>query len=131
MGICYTYFLYDDCYWSNGSEHRAKVKEGIKKEWPYAEIKAEWPEYLVVDLDKTSPFGDSVQKLRSFCDSAYYYGDSSEWDIQKVDFKLLPKEQVIIENDNRLKDTREQAYKDWTTRYHNQEISSNNELTHN
>lgn len=129
MGVCYTYLLYDDFDWEYSDKSKDQVIQDIKKDLPVATILTQWYQYLVIDIDKNWPLGDNAQSLHKYCNVAWCYTDMSPYHMERVEFKPSPKEQVVIENDNRLKDVREEAYKDWTTRYHNQEISSNNELT--
>ena len=117
MGICYTYLLYDDFDWDYDRKKSTVIKD-LKKELPVAEVIAQWPHYIVVDLDKNGPYRDSIlQTLRKYCDSAYVYGDSSPWDLEKVYFPPSLEEQTVIENDHRLKPLRDAAYNDWLERY--------------
>ena len=90
MGICYTYLLYDDFDWAYQDRTKAETIEALKKELPVAEILAQWYYYIVVDLGKHSPWRDSTQLLKKYCDSAWYYGDSAGWDLQEVEFKPDP-----------------------------------------
>lgn len=116
MGVCYTYLLYDDFDWGYVDTTKEDTIEALKKELPVAEVKAQWNNYIVVDLDKNHPWGDNAQKLRNYCDGAWYYGDSSEWDLNKVEFKKdLIKE--ANEPKNRNAKHIKEAFEDWKRRY--------------
>src|SRR5258708_37316583 len=90
MGVCYTYLLYDDFDWSYSNLSKENTITALKEDLPVAEVLTQWNNYIVVDLDKNSPWGENVQKLKKYCNSAYYYGDSSQWDLKQVEFKEDP-----------------------------------------
>lgn len=119
MGTCYTYLLYDESDWKYSNKTKEETIENIKKELPVAEILASWDNYIVVDLDKNSPWGNNVQRLQKYCDGAYYYPDSAIYEIKKVDFKQLPKDKAIEDNKpaNRNAERIEKAYEDWKKHY--------------
>lgn len=112
-------------YWP--SDSKEKVIEAIKKEFPVAEILGEWYGYIVIDLDKNSPYGNNVQRLQKYCDGAYYYGDGSIYDLQRVVFKPLPKDKEIEANrsENRNAAYIKQANDEWMNRWNNEAIYSN------
>lgn len=87
MGTCYTYLLYDDFDWGYRNKSKEEMIESLKQELPVADVVASWSHYIVVDLDKNSPWGENVQILKKYCDSAFYYTDTSGWDIKQVEFK--------------------------------------------
>lgn len=128
MGTCYTYLLYDDFDWRKDdfSSGRQETIEKIKRELPrYATVEAHWPHWIVVDLDKNSPWGERVQKLKKYCDAAYYYPDTGGYELKKVEFKKTEEEirQEANEPQNRNKTEIDRAYRDWLQRY--QERNSN------
>lgn len=88
MGTCYTYLLYDDFDWKYQNKTKQETIQAIKEEFPVAEILAQWSHYIVVDLDKNSPYKEQTKNLRKFCDSVYWYGDGDPYKIQKVDFHI-------------------------------------------
>lgn len=122
MGICYTYLLYDEMDWRYYSylDNKEKIIEAIKEEFPAATILAQWPHYIVVDMDKNSPYGDNMQRLQKYCDRCYYYNDMASWEINTLQFKQLPEDKAIEDNkpENRNKAHIEQANKEWTDRYY-------------
>lgn len=95
MGTCYTYLLHDNFDWSYQSKTKEEVIEQLKDKYKYADVVAQWPHYIVIDLDKRSPWSDTAQSLKYYCESAHYYTDSSEWDIKPVEFKKTEEDKII------------------------------------
>ena len=117
MGTCYTYLLFDDFDWGYRDRTKKEIIERIKEELPVATIEAQWYKYIVVDLDKCSPWRDSTQKLSKYCDSAKYYTDSAPWELRDVEFKKDPVE-VANEPENRNAKHITEAFEDWKRRYY-------------
>lgn len=110
MGTCYTYLLHLEYY---GTWDFDELK--IKEDYPYATKLAQWDGWLVIDLDKISPYGDRIQNLQKYCDIAYYYPDTNSGDIQQVEFKSLPKDLVIEANKPENRNTKyiKEAFTEW------------------
>jgi hypothetical protein len=123
MGTCYTYLLYDECDWHYVDKGKEYTIEAIKKELPVADVLATWPCFIVIDMDKHSPWRDSTQLLQKYCDGAWYYTDTAIYELHKVRFKQLPVDKEIEDNKpaNRNKDNIEKAYKSWLERYKSKE----------
>jgi hypothetical protein len=115
MGTCYTYLLYDEWNWSFRDNGKEEIIESIKSELPVAGVLSTWSNWIVVDLDKNSPWGENVRRLKKYCDGAYYYTDTSIWDLKKVEFKQTKEDKIIEDNKpaNRNAKYIEEANKEW------------------
>jgi hypothetical protein len=116
MGTCYTYLLYDDWDWGyNWDKSKDDVIEDIKKEFPVATVLAQWRNYIVVDMDKNSPWKDHTHELKKFCAHAWYYGDTASWDLKEMQFKPTPTdiEKEAQQPANRNKAHIDAAFEQW------------------
>lgn len=126
MGTCYTYLLYDDWDWSYSNQSKEELTEDLKKELPIAEVISTWNHYIVVDLDKNSPWGDNAQKLKKYCDKAYYCTDTAPYELLKVEFKKTEEDKTIeaAEPANRNAQHIADARADWDQRYRQASLGS-------
>jgi hypothetical protein len=86
LGTCYTYLLYDEFDWGYTNNSRMQTIAKLEQELPVATVLAYWPHYIVVDLDKNSPWSDNAQLLGKYCDSAYYYDEYSQYELRDMEF---------------------------------------------
>lgn len=85
MGTCYTYLLMDEFDWDYANTSKEKKIEEIKVELPVADVISQWFKFIVIDLDKNSPWGDNAKKLHKWADCVYYYSDHRPWDLQRLE----------------------------------------------
>lgn len=128
MGTCYTYLLYEDFDWSYSGKTKEEIIQDIKTELPVAEILATWPHYIVIDLNKNWPLGDNAHKLKKYCDVAYCYTDSDQYNIKRIEFKATKEDKQIEDNKsaNRNAARIEKAYAEYLQRYQSQQNASRN-----
>jgi hypothetical protein len=124
MGTCYTYLLHDEWDWHSyggGLASKDRSIAELKKEFPVAEILAQWPHYIVVDLDKNSPYGENIQRLQKYCENAWYYGDTSTYELKELKFKQLPEDKIAEANKPKNRNAKyiKEANDAWTSNYNN------------
>jgi hypothetical protein len=90
MGTVYTAMLYDEFNWNYVNSSKDDKIEVIEKLIPSAELIAQWPNFMVFDLDKKYPLMKNVgMHLLDNADAVWYYPDIEAYNLRKLEVEDL------------------------------------------